>query len=55
MDMPPLHPIHVHCFAGTVEVAREWLEGFPASKLCVAGLVTFPNAANVGAGLVVSV
>ena len=55
MDMPPLHPIHVHCFNGPAEVAREWLEGFPAAKLGVTGLVTFPHAANVGARLVVSV
>jgi len=45
--MPPLHPIHVHCFNGPAEVAREWLEGFPAAKLGVTGLVTFPHAANV--------
>ena len=53
MAVPPFHPIHVHCFNGPAEAAREWLEGFPAAKLGVTGLVTFPHAANVGAGLVV--
>jgi len=47
MAVPPFHPIHVHCFNGPAEAAREWLEGFPAAKLGVTGLVTFPHAANV--------
>jgi len=39
--------MHYHCFNGSVEQAEQWLQDYPASKIGLTGLITFPNARQV--------
>jgi len=45
--VPSDWPMHYHCFKGSVEQAEQWLRDYPASKIGLTGLVTFPNARQV--------
>ena len=45
--VPSDWPMHYHCFKGSVEQAEQWLQSYPASKIGLTGLVTFPNARQV--------
>ena len=45
--VPPDWPIHNHCFNNTWPAASRWLAAFPASKIGLTALVTFPDAAQV--------
>ena len=39
--------MHYHCFDSSVGQAEQWLQDYPASKIGLTGLVTFPNARQV--------
>ena len=45
--VPPDWPMHYHCFSGTLEMAEQWLGDYPASKIGLTGLVTYPDAVQV--------
>ena len=45
--VPPDWPMHYHCFSGTLEMAEQWLDDYPASKIGLTGLVTYPDAVQV--------
>ena len=42
--VPPVYPLHRHCFGSDVPGAAAWLEKFPGSKIGVTGLITSPRA-----------
>ena len=46
-EVPSDWPMHYHCFNSSVEQAEQWLQDYPASKIGLTGLVTFPNAKQV--------
>ena len=45
--VPSDWPMHYHCFKGNVEQAEQWFNDYPASKIGLTGLVTFPHARQV--------
>jgi len=45
--VPPHWPIHNHCFNNSWAAASRWLAAFPASKIGLTALVTFPSAGRV--------
>ena len=47
LKVPANYRIHRHCFTESWPVAASWLKLFPASKLGITGLVTFPHASSV--------
>jgi TatD DNase family protein len=44
--VPADWPIHRHCFNDSWAAALKWLRAFPASKIGLTNLVTFPRAAQ---------
>ena len=46
-QVPSDWSMHYHCFKGTVEQAEDWVRDYPASKIGLTGLVTFPKAKHV--------
>ena len=45
--VPQNWPLHYHCFTGNYTQALEWCRTYPASKIGLTGLVTFPDAVKV--------
>ena len=46
-QVPSNWPMHYHCFKGSIEQAEQWVRDYPASKIGLTGLVTFPKARQV--------
>ena len=46
-QVPSDWPMHYHCFKGSIEQAEQWMRDYPASKIGLTGLVTFPKARQV--------
>mmetsp|Transcript_38143 Transcript_38143/g.85310 ORF Transcript_38143/g.85310 Transcript_38143/m.85310 type:complete len:359 (+) Transcript_38143:41-1117(+) len=45
--LPEYHPVHVHCFTSSLNLATALLERFPSLRIGFTGVITFKNAPEV--------
>jgi len=48
-EVPKEHPIHVHCFTDTVELAKSLLDHFPNLYIGITGVITYSTNLNTSA------
>jgi len=48
--VPPLHPVHIHCYSDSLRHARELCDGWPNLRIGFTGAITFRDKPGKGAG-----
>lgn len=46
-SLPPDYQIHLHCYSGTPEVAKRFMDHFPSLYIGITAIVTYPKLKNV--------